>query len=81
MPEEDRQIFGEIWNIYNKYRWKILTEEDFVQLTAELGAFAELHQSSALAYRLAGATFDVFNDMYRNGNKPAIPDYIGRSDI
>ena len=83
MPEEDERVFGEIWNIYNKYRWKLLEEQDFIQLTNELAAFAELHRNeqNPLAWRLAGALFDVFNDLYRDGKKPAIPDYIGRSDL
>lgn len=83
MPEEDERIFGEIWNIYNKYRWKIMTSDDFILLTQEIAAFAELHKwkENPLACRMAEAMIDTFNDMYRVGKVPKIPDYFGRSDL
>ena len=66
MPEQDEQIFGEIYNIYNKYRWHILTEQEMIALTNEVAAFAEIHRwkQNPLAYRLACAMVDVFNDFY-----------------
>lgn len=83
MPEQDEQIFGEIYNIYNKYRWHILTEQEMIALTNEIAAFAEIHRwkQNPLAYRLACAMVDVFNDFYAGGKVPQIPDYIGRSDL
>jgi len=83
MPEEDNRIFGEVYEIYNKYRWKILTEDDFHQLTAEIAAFAEAHkfQENPLADRMALMLIDTFNDMYSGGKVPHVPDYFGRSDL
>ena len=83
MPEEDDRIFGEIYAIYSNYRWRILQPEDFLKLTAEIEAFAEIHKwkENPLANRLAIAIGDVFNDLYQGGRKPKIPDYIGRGDL
>ena len=83
MPEQDEQIFGEIYNIYNKYRWHILSEQEMIALTNEVAAFAEIHRwkQNPLAYRLACAMVDVFNDFYAGGKVPQITDYIGRSDL
>ena len=81
MPETDERIFGEVWNIYNNYRWRELKQDDFVKLSNELAALAELHKGNPLAMNLALALFDTFNELYRNGAKPKIPDYFGRSDL
>ena len=83
MPEHDEKIFGEIYEIYNKYRWKQLSKEDLILLTSELGTFAEKYnwKENPLAFHLADAMISVFDDLYRNGKVPKIPDYIGRSDL
>ena len=83
MPEEDERIFGEIWGIYSKYRWKQLGPDDFISLTKEVAAFAELHKwrENPLARYLGEAMIDTFNDLYSGGKVPKIPDYIGRSDL
>lgn len=83
MPEEDQQVFAEIWNIYNEYRWKQMRPDDFIEMTKKVGAMAELHkwQENPLACRLAEAILFTFDDLYSGGKVPAIPDYIGRSDL
>ena len=83
MPEQDEKIFGEIYEIYSRYRWQQLTNEDLIRLTSELAIFAEKYnwKKNPLAFHLADAMISVFDDLYRNGNVPQIPDYIGRSDL
>lgn len=83
MPETDEKIFGDAYEIYNKYRWRILKEEDFLQLSNDISALAQKYdwQHNPLADRLAQMLFDVFNDFYKDGRVPAVPDYFGRSDL
>ena len=83
MPEEDDKVFGDIYRIYTRFRWKVLRPEDFIELTNEISAFAVLHkwQDNPLAQRLGEALMDVFNDLYSGGKVPKMPDYIGRSDL
>ena len=83
MPEEDTQVFSEIWNIYNEYRGKKMEPEDFVALSQKVAAIAELHRwkENPLACRLAEAILFTFDDLYGGGKTPEIPDYIGRTDI
>jgi hypothetical protein len=83
MPDEDEKIFGDIYRIYNEYRWRKLAEDDFIRMTNEVAAFAEIHRwkENPLAFRLAQAILDTFNDMYAGGKVPKIPDYFGRSDL
>ena len=82
MPENDARIFGEAYEIYNKWRWKVIRPEEFLDLNMELADFtARNDQNNPLTLRLAVALFETFDDLYRNGNVPAIPDYIGRCDL
>ena len=83
MPETDERIFGDAYEIYNKYRWRILKEEDFLQLSNDISALAQKYdwQHNPLADRMAQMLFDVFNDFYKDGRVPAVPDYFGRSDL
>ena len=83
MPETDEKIFGDAYEIYNKYRWRILKEEDFLQLSNDVSAMAQKYdwQRNPLADRMAQMLFDIFNDFYKDGRVPAVPDYFGRSDL
>jgi len=83
MPETDEKIFGDAYEIYNKYRWRILKEEDFLQLSNDISALAQKYdwQHNPLADRTAQMLIDVFNDFYKDGRVPAVPDYFGRSDL
>lgn len=84
MPEEDAKIFSEAYEIYSKYRWtEMRTEEQWISLADECRDFAEKHRwrENALAFHLAQAVLDTLGEMYRNGKKPPIPDYFGRSDL
>lgn len=83
MPETDEKIFGEAYELYNKYRWRILKDEDFLDLSNDIAALAARYdfQRNPLANRLSLMLFDVFNDLYKDGRVPAMPDYFGRSDL
>lgn len=83
MPETDEKIFGEAYELYNKYRWRILKDEDFLDLSNDIAALAARYdfQRNPLANRLSLMLFDVFNDLYKDGRIPAMPDYFGRSDL
>jgi hypothetical protein len=83
MQEDDMRIFQEAFALYNRFRWRKLEDEDFVQLFRELSEFAAGHdfQNNPLAFRISMMIFDVFNDLYGNGKVPVIPDYFGRSDL
>lgn len=83
-PEEDARIFGEAFRLYNDHRWKELaTVEDWTALADALIDFANKNkwQENPLAERLTYMLFDVFNDLYKGGKTPPIPDYFGRSDL
>ncbi len=83
MPETDEKIFGEAYELYNRYRWRILKDEDFLQLSNDICRLAAEHdfQHNPLANHISLMLFDVFNDLYKDGRVPAVPDYFGRSDL
>ena len=83
MPETDEKIFGEAYELYNKYRWRILKDEDFLELSNDIAALAARYdfRRNPLANRITLMLFDTFNDLYKDGRVPTIPDYIGRSDL
>lgn len=83
MPETDEKIFGEAYEVYNKYRWRILSGEDFIQLSNDIAKLASKYdfQHNPLANHISLMLFDVFNDLYKDGRVPAVPDYFGRSDL
>ena len=84
MPDEDAKIFSEAYGIYNKYRWtEMKTDDQWMAFSDEVRDFARAHNwpKNPLAKRIAVMLLDVFGDMYRNGQKPAIPDYFGRDDL
>lgn len=83
MPE-DAKIFGECYELYEKYRTILMkTDDQWKQLTADISAFAERNdwENNPLTKRLGFALLDVFSDMYRDGKRPEMPDYLGRSDL
>ena len=77
MPETDAKIFGEAYDLYTRYRWRILKDEDFLSLSNDIAAFGH----NPLTDRLVMMLFDVFNDLYKDGRVPALPGYLGRSDL
>ena len=83
MPETDEKIFGAAYEIYNSFRWRKLTEGDFIDLSNAISNLAQEYdwQHNPLAHRICTMLFDVFNDFYRDGKVPAVPDYFGRSDL
>lgn len=84
MPDEDGKIFAEACRIYEKYRWtEMKSPEQWTALADEVRDFAEAHRwrENPLAMRAGMMLMDVFDDLYRNGKKPEIPDYFGRSDL
>ena len=83
MPETDEKIFGEAYDLYNRYRWRILKDDDFIQFSNDITAMAVKYDftHNPLANRIAEMLFDVFNDLYKDGRAPAMPDYFGRSDL
>ena len=82
MPEEESMIFGEAYRFYEKWRGtEIRTPEQWALLTAELHNFVLDHAGNRLALRLAAGLMDTFDDLYKGGQKPEIPDYFGRSDL
>ena len=83
MPDEDGKIFSEAFELYNKYRWHEIQTDEWIQLSNDIRDFAEAHQwkDNPLAKYIGFMLLDVFNELYKNGNKPAIPDYFGRSDL
>ena len=82
MPEEDRKIFGEAYELYEKWRSQLIeTPEQWLEVTAGIHDFYARHEGSALALRLAVGIWETLDDLYRNGKRPVMPDYIGRSDL
>ena len=81
MPD-DAKIFGEAYELYERWRvTDISTPEQWMRITNEFHEFACRHPGNRLAMRLAVSLMDTFDDMYRNGKKPDMPDYFGRSDL
>ena len=83
MPEQDEKIFGEVYEIYNKYRWKKMEREELIFLSSDLANIAQKYgfKKNPLAWHLTNAILDVFDDLYRDDKVPEVPDYIGRSDL
>ena len=84
MPEEDARIFGEAYEIYNRYRWtEMKDEKQWMALAEACRDFAEKHRwrENPLANRIATAVLDALGDMYSGGKRPKIPDYFGRDDL
>lgn len=84
MPEEDGKIFQEAFGIYNKYRWEeIKTPERWKELMDEIRDFAVRYRyaENVLAVHMSCMLIDTFNDLYKDGKKPVIPDYFGRNDL
>lgn len=82
MPEEDKQIFREVYELYDKWRGtQIQSEEQWLLITAEFYALILNHPNSRLALHLVTGVMDHFDEMYRNGNKPPMPSYLGREDL
>ncbi len=84
MPDEDAKIFNEAFRIYNKYRWtEMRTDSQWIDLSNEVRDFAEKYhwRTNQLAAHMGYMLLEVFNDLYKNGKKPEIPDYFGRDDL
>lgn len=84
MPDEENKVFNDFYQIYAKWRGhEMVTDDDWVNFTKELVACAELHKwrTCPLAQRMMDMVLDVMNDLYRNGQKPVIVDFIGREDL
>lgn len=84
MPEDDAKIFQDAFAIYNKYRWTEMTSpEQWMAFSEDVRDFARAYNwaRNPLAKRIAQMLLDLFNDLYKGGKKPAIPDYFGRSDL
>lgn len=83
MPE-DAKIFGECYELYEKYRSALIeTDEQWMALAVDVKDFAERNdwRNNPLTKRLALSLLDILNDLYRDGKRPVIPDYFGRSDL
>ena len=79
MPEEDKQIFREVYELYDKWRGTLIqTQEQWLTITAEFYALIQRFQNSRLALHLVTGVMDHFDEMYLNGNKPTMPSYLGR---
>ena len=82
MPEEDKQIFREVYELYDKWRGTLMeTEEQWMTITAEFYTVIQRHPGNRLAIHLATGIMEHFDEMYRNGNKPKMPSFIGREDL
>lgn len=82
MPEEDAKIFGEAYELYEKWRSvEIRRPEQWLEATNDFHGLVCRHEGNQLALRLAISLMDTFDDLYKDGNVPAVPDYIGRSDL
>ena len=82
--DEDGRIFGEAYKLYDKWRHVTLeTEEHWANFAQDVLKFADRNnwRENALTNRLALAIMDAFNDMYKDGQKPPVLDYFGRSDL
>ena len=84
MPDDDAKVFQDAFEIYNKYRWTEMTSDtQWMTLADEVRDFAVRHRwrDNPLAMRAGMMILDVFNDLYCDGKRPAMPDYFGRGDL
>ena len=83
MPDEEKKILAEAFQLYEKYRSIEMKAEDWVNFSDEL-AFYEAKwnwKENPLAKHIGAAIIEALGEMYRDGKKPDIPDYFGRSDL
>jgi hypothetical protein len=52
-------------------------------MTGEMAAYAQAHnwQENPLVFNLLNAVMETFDDLYRGGKVPKIPNFFGRSDL
>ena len=83
MTDKDQAVWAEIIRIYDRYRSTEMHEDDWKTFVREVAAFAEKndYKNNPLVNRLGMALFDIFDDLYRGGKTPEIPDYFGRDDL
>ena len=82
MPEEDAKIWGDVYALYEKWRSVLITDlSQWLQITNDFHEIVVRYNGNPLALRLANGAMEAFDDMYRNGKQPVMPDYIGRGDL
>ena len=83
MPDEEKRVFSEALQLYERYRSIRMTENDWVKLTDDLAAFETKwnFKENPLAYHIGCAIIETLGDMYKDGKTPAIADYFGRDDL
>lgn len=83
MPEDEKKILTEAFSLYEKYRSIEMKVEDWVNFANNLAFFeVKWHwEENPLAKHIGAAIIEALGDMYRDGKKPAIPDYFGRDDL
>ena len=84
MPDEEGKVISDFLRIYDKYRGhEMVTDEDWINLAKEVTACAELHKwrECPLALHMMNMVMDTMNDLYKDGKKPVIADFIGRGDL
>ena len=82
MSDEDKKIFSELARLYDKWRGRLIEKpEEWEELTKEFHGFCCRHPDSRLALHMAVAAMWTFDDLYKDGAKPPIPDYFGRGDL
>ena len=82
MDDRDRQIFRDIFELYDKWRGtEIRTSDQWMKVTEEFYQLILKYPGSRLAMHLAIGIMDTFDDLYHDGNVPAVPGYFGRSDL
>ena len=82
MPEDDVKIFKEACEIYTKWRYTDINSLDqWCKLTNEMYDFVVKYVDNRLALHLGIGIMDTFDELYKDGAKPPIPDYFGRKDL
>ena len=82
MPEEDKKIFQEVYELYDKWRGTLMeTDDQWLMITAEFYALIRNHPNNRFAIHLVTGIMDHFDELYRNGNRPPMPSYLGREDL
>ena len=83
MTEREQNAFRIVIGLYGKWRSvEMKTDEQWEAFGAEIGqAWKEMGPDLPLGFRLLEAVLETFSDMYRDGKKPEMQNYFGRTDL
>ena len=83
MPEGDSTLFRDAYEVWKKWRGKIISPWEWEQVYQDICKVANDHdwKNNPLALHLCSALVDTFDDLYRDGKTPVLAGFIDRGDL